>query len=174
MKSILVSTVLLLATMSLASAQGQKKTPLSPKAETSATLNGKTVSIQYSSPQMRNRKIFGELVPFGQVWRAGADNATSLHTDADLMIGPLVVPKGDYTIYVLPNQTEWSLIINKQTGQWGTEYHEEQDLGRVQMLLKDASNPIEGFKITLSGAGKKGMLQLEWANTIATVPVEAK
>ena len=80
---------------------------------------------------MRGRKIMGGLVPYGKVWRTGANPATTLITKANLKIGTLDVPAGTYTIYTLPNEDQWLLIVNKQTGQWGTVYHEDQDLGRT-------------------------------------------
>ena len=84
---------------------------------------------------MRDRKIFGGLVPYGQVWRTGANSATSLKTDVDLTIGGAPVPAGSYTLYTIPTETGWKLIINKQTGQWGTDYDEKQDLARVDMKV---------------------------------------
>ncbi len=169
MKHLLLTSTLILAAVGFASAQ-QKKAPLSPPAETSTTIAGRAVAIKYSSPQVRGRKIFGGLVPYGQVWRAGANSATSLHTDADLTIGTLSVPKGDYTLYVLPSEKEWTLIVNKQTGQWGTEYSEGQDLGRAKMTLKAAPSLVEGFKITLTDK----VLTMEWENAVATVAVKGK
>ena len=118
--------------------------------------------------------------PTWPVWRTGADDATALHTDADLNInGPggtnLDVPKGDYTIFTLVNVTPWQLIINKQTKQWGLTYKKEMDLGRVPMTIAKPSAPIETLKITLSAAGaNKGKLQIEWENVIASVPFTVK
>jgi hypothetical protein len=113
--------------------------------------------------------------PTYPAWRTGADDATALHTDADLMIGSLSVPKGDYTVYTLVNNMPWQLIINKQTKQWGTEYDAKQDVGRVAMTIVKPSAPIETFKITLSSAGgNKGKLQMEWENVIASVPFTVK
>lgn len=169
MKNLILTTTLILATVGLASAQ-QKKAPASPPAETSATIGGKAVSIKYSSPSVKGRKIFGGLVPYGQVWRAGANSATSLHTETDLMIGTVSVPKGDYTLYVLPTEKEWMLIVNKQTGQWGTEYSESNDLGRTKMAVKASPAPVESFKITLTD----NSLSMAWDNTVATVPVKSK
>lgn len=161
-----------LASLMLAQDPPQKKAPLSPAASTSVAIDGHTVSVKYAAPSMRSRKVFGGIVPYGQVWRAGANSATALHTDADLMIGKVMVPKGDYTLYVLPAADSWQLIINKQTGQWGTEYSEGQDLGRVKMTLTKAAAPVEVFKITLSAAGgKKATLQMEWEESVASVPV---
>jgi hypothetical protein len=154
--------------------------PQSPSAQASVTLGGKSITIKYSAPSVRGRQIFG---PGGQVskdptypaWRTGADDATALHTDADLMIGNLSVPKGDYTIYTLVNVSPWQLIINKQTKQWGTEYDAKQDLGCVPMNITKPSAPIEKCKITLSSAGgNKGKLQIEWENVIASVPFTVK
>lgn len=157
------------------SEQPARKQPLSPPAETSVTINGKTLAIKYSAPSMRGRKIFGGLVPYGQVWRAGANAATAFHTDADLDMEGLSIPKGDYTLYVLPEENQWRLIINKQTGQWGTVYNESMDLGRVKMTLSKAPAPVETYKITLSSTGgNKGKLQLEWENTIASVSFTVK
>jgi len=148
---------------------------VSPEAKTSVTIAGKQISIVYHAPQMHNRKIFGGLEPYGKVWRAGADEATALHTDADLQIKSLTVPKGNYTIYVWLDQKQWQLIINKQTGQWGLEYHKEQDLGRVPMDMSKPPAPIDVYKMTLSSAGgNNGKLQLEWENTIASVPIVVK
>ena len=114
----------------------QEKKPLSPPGEASVKFDdGKTVTIQYSRPSMRGRKIFGGLVPYDQVWRTGANAATSLKTDVDLTIGGANVPAGSYTLYTLPGMNSWKLIINKQTGQWGTEYSEGQDLARVDMKV---------------------------------------
>ena len=120
---------------------------------------------------MRGRKIFGGLVPYGQVWRAGANDATALTTEADLDMNGLKVPAGSYTLYVLPEANQWQLIVSKQTGQWGTEYNQERDLGRVKMTMSKASAPVETYKMTLSSAGgNKGKLTLEWENTAASVP----
>jgi hypothetical protein len=183
MKRALTTVLLIAATMALGLAQEQKKAekkgpPLSPPANTSVTINGKTIAIKYSAPSMRGRKIFngtGALQPDNTIWRAGANEATALHTDADLDIGGLAVPKGDYTLFVWLDPQQWKLAINKQTGQFGTEYHQEQDLGRVPMTMSKPPAPIETYKMTLSSAGgNKGKLQLEWENVIASVPLTVK
>jgi DUF2911 family protein len=154
--------------------------PKSPSAQASVTIAGKAITIKYSAPSLRGRQMFGEggqvsKDPTYPAWRTGADDATTLHTDADLVIGGLAVPKGDYTLYTLVNVSPWKLIINKQTGQWGTDYDVKQDLGRVAMTVTKPAAPIETFKITLSSAGgNKGKLQMEWENVIASVPVTVK
>jgi hypothetical protein len=174
MKSFLIGAVLSAMFVSVAPAQRP-----SPPAETSVTLDGKALSIKYSAPSVRGRKIFGEGGRISQdstypVWRAGANSATAFHTDADLDIGGLSVPKGDYTLFVLVNADPWQLIINKQTGQWGLSYKQDQDLGRVKMTMSKPPSLIETFKITLSGSGKDGKLQMEWENTVASVPIKVK
>ncbi len=158
----------------LAVAQGSK--PASPPGE--ATLkfdDGKTVSIQYSRPSMRGRKIFGELVPYGEVWRTGANAATSLKTDVALNIGGANVPAGSYTLYSLPGASGWKLIINKQTGQWGTEYRQSQDLARVDMKVSQSSSPREQFTISFDQTGgNSALLKLAWDTTVAGVDVKEK
>jgi len=169
MKHLLLTTTLILATVGLGFAQ-QKKAAASPAAEATAQFGGKAVVIKYNAPSVKGREIFGGLVPFGQVWRAGANSATSLQTETDLTIGTINVPKGNYTLYVIPAAKEWTLIVNKQTGQWGTDYSEAQDLGRTKMAVKASPAVIESFKISLTASA----LQLEWDKTIATVAVKAK
>ncbi len=167
--------LILLGSIAMLMMAQQKKAPASPPAETSVAIDGKTISVKYSAPSMKGRKIFGGLVPYGQVWRAGANSATALHTEADLMIGTLTVPAGDYTLYVWPAEKELTLIVNKQTGQWGTEYSEGRDLGRVKMTMSKAPAPVEVYKMTLSPTGgKKATLKLEWEETVASVPVTVK
>ena len=153
----------------------------SPAEQTSVTLGGKTISIRYSAPSVRGRKIFGpggllSNDPTYPAWRAGANSATSLHTDADLDIGGLTVPKGDYTIYAwVADPDNWQLIISKETGQWGLSYNAKMDLGRVKMTMSKPPSLIELYKMTLSSTGPKtGKLQLEWEHHIASVPITLK
>lgn len=152
----------------IAFGQGQV---LSPRMTTSVTIEGKKITVGYGAPSMRGRKVMGALVPYGEVWCAGANDATSLDTDADLEINGMKVPKGSYTLWTLPNANEWKLIVNKETGQWHTQYRERYDLGRVRMDLKNLPAPVERFKILLTGAGgNKGTLALQWETTEASVP----
>jgi Protein of unknown function (DUF2911) len=147
----------------------------SPPAETSVTIAGKAIRINYSAPSMRGRKIFGGLEPYGHVWRAGANSATALHTDASLDIGGLSVPKGDYTLFVYLDPKQWQLVVSKDTGEWGLDYNPSRDLGRVKMDMSKPPKPIETYKMTLSSlGGNKGKLQLAWENTIAEVAITVK
>src|SRR5580704_1818688 len=104
---------------------------LSPRDTARATIGKAHVLVDYGRPSKRGRVIFGSLVPYGQVWRTGANAATTFVIDKDLTIGAQTVPAGTYTLYTLPSASNWLLIINKQTGQWGTEYDQSQDLVRI-------------------------------------------
>lgn len=116
----------------------------------------------------------GDLVPFGKVWRTGANEATTLTTDRDLMIRSLHVPAGTYTLFTVPGEQDWTLIVNKQTGQWGTRYDESQDLGRVPMNVVSLDEPVESFLISIEPTDDgRGMLKLIWENTEANVPIMA-
>ncbi len=148
-----------------------KKLP-SPPATATANFGGQTVTIHYNTPHMRNREIFGALVPYNQIWRTGANPATTLMTPVSLHIGNLLVPAGTYTIYSLPTKDKWMLIINKQTGQWGTEYHQEQDLGRVEMKSHSVSTPQEVMSISFEDTKKESAeLHVRWANVDESVKV---
>jgi len=167
--------------LSLVIAAGVASAQPSQAARASIVIGGKTISVNYSAPAVRGRRIFG---PGGvvsrdasyPVWRAGADAATAFHTDADLVVGNLKVPKGDYSIYALvKDPNAWELIINKQTGQWGLTYNPALDLGRIPMTMSKPAAPIERLRYTLSDVGGgKATLRLEWENHIASVPIIVK
>ncbi len=144
----------------------------SPSAEASTTLANGKVTIEYNAPSARGRKVEGGLVPYDNWWRLGADNATTLTNSGDIMIGDLRVPKGAHTLYIQASENGWKLIVNKQTGQWGTVYKSSEDLGRVDMKTTKLASPVEKLKITLSGSGSSGMLTVEWGNTKAAVPIK--
>jgi hypothetical protein len=156
--------------------QAQATKPIaSPPAQTSQTVNGKTVSINYGAPSMRGRNIFGGLVPYDHWWRTGANAATTLKTEANLKIGGANVPAGTYTLYTIPSQTTWKLIINKQTGQWGTVYNQDHDLARVNMMKETLPSPQELMSITLDPfKGNQSALHVRWDTTDVSVPVVAQ
>ncbi|HZS49434.1 MAG TPA: DUF2911 domain-containing protein [Bryobacterales bacterium] len=143
---------------------------VSPHEQTSVTIDGKKITIEYGRPYMKGRKIFGGLVPLGEVWRAGADEATVLTTDADLTIGSLRVPKGSYALFVIPQANAWTLVVNKVAKQWGAfNYDQSKDLGRTPMKVTTSGSPIEQFTISLETAGpKRGVLKMAWERTVAT------
>jgi len=169
----LVLLTVLIASVSLLA---QQKPVLSPPGEASVKFDdGKTVIIKYSRPSMRGRKIYGELVPYGKVWRTGANSATSLTTDTALDIGGAAVPAGNYTLYTIPGEKAWQLIVNKQTGQWGTKYDEEQDLARIPMKVSQLPSALEEFTISLDKTGaRSATLKLDWELTGANVNITEK
>ncbi len=158
----------------------QQGPPKSPPATASASIAGKAITITYSSPRVRGRagQIFSKdgLIshdPTYPVWRAGANSATLLHTDAGLTLGDLSVPKGDYSLYVdISDADHWVLVVNKQTGQWGTVYDKAQDLGRVNLTMSKPAAPVENLMYTLTDlGGTNGKLTLEWENYSASVKI---
>ena len=159
----------------VAGAQQDKSKRPSPPGTAEVTLKGKKVRIDYSRPFMKGRKIMGELVPYGKVWRTGANEATTLTTEADLNIGGTNVPAGTYTLFTLPSEGTWKLIINRQTGQSGLDYDEKQDLARVDMSKSQTKQPVEQFTISFDTKGDNSAdLVLEWENTRLTVPVKVQ
>lgn len=154
-------------------AQEQKK-PLSPPGTAEFSFDdGSKITVQYSRPSIRGRKIMGGLVPYGEVWRTGANAATSFVTTADLMIDTTKVPAGSYTLYTLPSAEGWKLIINKQTGQWGTEYDQSQDLARIDMNKSELKQPLEQFTIHFEPAkGGTTKMLLDWENTSVGVSIK--
>src|ERR1700737_3595409 len=145
-------------------AQQDKSSRPSPPAKAECKLpNGKTVTVDYSSPRAKGRKIFGGLVPYGQGWRAGANEATTFVTASDINVGGKTVPAGKYTIFTIPGEDKWTLIISKKTGEWGTAYPGgENDLARIDMKVSKTSAPVENFTIALDPASNGGVLKMDW------------
>jgi hypothetical protein len=146
--------------------------PPSPRDTSEMTVAGERILVDYGRPSMRGRTIMGGLVPYGQVWRTGANEATTLVTPVGLRIGETTVPAGTYTLYTLPGESTWQLIINKQTGQWGTVYDQAQDLARIPMTVERTPAPVEQFTISLTPGSPTASLVMEWENTRAYVPVQ--
>ena len=167
--------VAIMTVVSIAVVRAQEGQKPSPPAQIKVELGGKSVTIDYCRPSMRGRKIMGGLVPYGEVWRTGANDATSLKTAVDLEIGGVSVPAGSYTLYSMPSANAWKLIINKQTGQWGTEYDQSQDLARVDMTKTTLGAPVERFTMEfLKKSADSADLILEWETTKLSVPVRVK
>jgi Protein of unknown function (DUF2911) len=139
----------------------------SPPATATVTVGGGTIDIHYNTPHLRGRHVGGpEIVPYGQVWRTGANPATTLITSVPLKFGDLLVPAGTHTIYTWPTATEWKLIINNETGQWGTEYKPEMDLGRVVMKAKPMSAAQEVMSITFENkTANSTEMHVRWDTT---------
>jgi len=157
----------------LGSAQMDKASRPSPAAKANCALaEGKTITVDYSSPRAKGRKIFGGLVPYGEVWRAGANEATTFVTTDDLMIGGTHVPAGSYTLFVIPDKAKWTLIISKKTGEWGIPYPgADSDLARVDMKASALPSAVENFTITFGKAQKGCPLIMEWETTRASVDI---
>ncbi len=147
---------------------------LSPRDTARATVGGAEVWVDYGRPQKRGREIFGNVVQWNSVWRTGANSATQFNTAADLVIGGAAVPAGKYTLWTLPTPSGWKLIINKQTGQWGTEYHAEQDLVRVDTKVESLAAPVEELVIRFEPAAAGTTLTISWDKTKVSVPVAKK
>ena len=146
----------------------------SPPANVATTVAGKKITIDYYAPSMHGRKIMGGLVPFGEVWCTGANWATKITSEAPLEMGTLKLPAGSYSIWTIPDPKQWTLIINKQTGQFHKDYDSSTDFGRTKMELKTLSSPVETFKIDVRDeGGNKGTLALDWETTEAYIPFTA-
>jgi len=182
MKKFAILTASLFAIAALASAQmgmshDKSKRPSPPASAACKLSDGKTIKVDYSSPRAKGRKIFGEasekaLVPYGQVWRTGANEATAFVTDTNLTVGGKAVPAGSYTIFTIPKADAWTLVISKKTGEWGTDYPgEKEDLVRVPMSVSKTSAPVENFTIAFDEASGKCTLRMEWENTRASVEI---
>ena len=167
-KSLVLFALLLLGAIALpASGLAQE----SPPATASCTFaGGKTIKVNYSSPRMRGRKIFGGLVPYGEVWRAGANEATTIVANTNLVVGRKEVPAGSYTIFTIPNRDKWTLIVSKQTGEWGIPYPGEQyDFARVDMQLAKLPSPVQNFTISFDNAGGRCAMRMDWETTRASI-----
>ena len=180
-----ISRTLLALSLSLVVALpaiAQEKKRVSPHETVTADIDGSTVTIVYGRPYSKDpksgatRKIWGELVPFGKVWRTGADEATLLTTTQPLDIGGTTVPAGTYSLFTQPEESGAAkLIVNKQTGQWGTKYDEKQDLARIEMKKDSADKPVDQFTIALEkNPAGGGTLKLTWENTQYSVALKAK
>jgi hypothetical protein len=182
MKKFVLIAASLFAVASLASpqmgmAQDKSKRPSPPANAECKFSDGKTIKVDYSSPRTKGRKIFGDksekaLVPFGEIWRTGANDATTFVTDANVTVGGKAVPAGSYTIFTVPKADAWWLVISKKTGEWGTDYPgEKEDLVRVPMSVSKTSAPVENFLIAFDDAGGKCTLRMEWEGTRASVEI---
>ena len=171
--AILAVSAILLTTTAFAQMGGGRPSP--PASATCDLGGGKTIKTDYSSPRMKGRKIYGDLVPFGQVWRTGANDATTFVPSADVVVGGTTVPAGSYTLFTVPDASGWKLIINKKTGEWGIPYkYESDELGRVDMSVSKVPSPVENFTIAYDKSAGGCTLRMEWEATRASVQIMAK
>ena len=174
----MVLTLLVLTLMisvSPLAAQDKAKRPSPPAQAQCKFSDGKTVTVDYSSPRVKGRKIFGGLVPYNEVWRAGANEATTFVTNTNLNVGGKDVPAGSYTIFAVPSPDKWTLVVSKKTGEWGVPYPGEgDDYTRTDMTASKTSAPVENFTIAFDQSGSKCTMRMEWENTRASVEVSEK
>jgi len=172
--SSVVGAALLLTSVAFAQMGGGARP--SPAASATCDLGaGKTVKTDYSSPRVKGRKIYGELVPFGEVWRTGANEATTFVANADVAVGGKTVPAGSYTIFTVPSADKWTLIINKKTGEWGIPYkYESDELARVDMKVSKLPSQVENFTISYDKSAGGCTMRIDWERTRALVDVSAK
>ncbi|GGG15091.1 DUF2911 domain-containing protein [Pontibacter amylolyticus] len=161
-------TILVLAPLLTMAQNGNRNNRPSPPATASGKIGDALVTIEYSSPAVKNRRIWGELVPYGKVWRAGANEATTIEFSQDVQIEGRHLAKGKYSLYTIPNENSWTVIFNKATGQWGTEYDERQDALRVTVKPRRAAKMHERLAYVV---GKNGIL-MRWENL--ELPVKIK
>ena len=147
---------------------------LSPRDTVRATVGGASLTVDYSRPAVRGREIFGNVVPWNQVWRTGANAATIFTTSADLDRGGTTIPAGSYSLWTIPSPSGWMLIINKNTGQWGTEYDVKYDLVRLDMQVQALAQPVEQFTIAIEPQGAGGVLKMAWEKTQVSLPFTKK
>ena len=173
--ALLMFATLTVLSASLFAQQDKSKRPSPPASAQCKFADGKTITVDYSSPRANGRKIFGGLVPYGQVWRTGANEATTFVTAANLSTGGKDIPAGSYTMFTVPGADKWTLIISKKTGEWGTDYPgEANDLARVDMTVSKTAAPVENFTISFHEMGSGCHMYLDWENTRATVEISEK
>ena len=160
------------------STAGRSVGALSGRARPSSVVGGATIGLDHGTPSKRGRTIWGALVPFGAVWRTGANEATHFETDRDLVFGTgsdtLAVPAGRYTLFSVPERDGGWLIINRETGQAGTAYDSTKDLGRVRLVARSLSAPVETFTIKAETEGDANILRLQWDNAERVVPFRVR
>jgi hypothetical protein len=141
----------------------------SPHVRASWTIDGANISIDYGRPALKGRTVGKDVAPAGQIWRTGADEATTLKVDKMLMFGSVHLAAGTYTLYTLPGEKAWQLVINKQTGQWGTVYDQAQDVARIPMTVGKAPAAAEALTISIDDTPAGATLHIDWGTTRASV-----
>ncbi len=148
---------------------------LSPPDTVRSIVGTTKIEVAYSRPSKRGRVIFGsDVVPWNKVWRTGANAATQFTTSSDLVIGDKVVPAGKYTLWTLPTPTGAKLIINSQTGQWGTDYDASKDFARLDLTTRTLPTPVDQFTIAVAPQGSGGVMRFLWDTTEYSIPFTIK
>ncbi len=148
-----------------------------PRDTAKMDLNGKTVSVEYGRPSLKGRtaeQMFDQL-PAGEVWRLGADQSTTFSTPIDLKVGDVAVPKGEYSLWARKEADKsWTLVFNKQHGQWGTDHDPTQDLYAVPLKQAKAANSQEALLLKLAKEGNGGVFTIHWGDLQLTADLQAK
>ena len=166
-----VVLVLVVAVLVVRGQEDKSKRPSPPATAKCELAGGKSVTIDYSSPRKKGRAIFTDVVKYGEIWRTGANEATTFVTTSDVMVGGTHVPAGSYTIFTVPNKDKWKLVISKKTDEWGTDYPgEKEDLARVDMKV-GTGTATENFTISFDKGAKGCTLKLAWDTTVASVEI---
>ncbi|HLU88764.1 MAG TPA: DUF2911 domain-containing protein [Cyclobacteriaceae bacterium] len=140
----------------------------SPAKTAEGTVNDAKITINYSSPAVKGRTIWGDLVEYGKVWRAGANEATTFETSKDIRIEGKTLPAGKYSFYIIPNDKEGTFIFNSQTGQWGTQYDEGKDVIRIPVQFEEINPSEERLTYNVTPTG----FEIRWADRMAKVKIE--
>lgn len=156
----------------LVDAQETLKLRPSPLAISSVRYKDHYLKITYSQPQKRKRKIFGELVPFGQVWRTGANEATEITTTRDILIDSTLLKAGTYSLFTIPERDKWTIIINSDVGLWGAyNYNPQKDLWRFDVPVQSSDETYEPFTIILDHRNELADLLIVWDDTKVSIPI---
>ena len=170
-KTLVLSASVLLAFVCASGVRGASAQAgrLSPHESVATVIDGADVSITYGRPSMRGRAVMGQLVPYGRVWCPGADEATTLKSSKALRIGPLVLAAGSYTLWILPTANDWSLIINRETDIFHTQYSPRYDLGSVMMTKRTVTPPVEQLTFGIEKGETGGTIAMTWETTSVSV-----
>lgn len=156
-------------------AKGGGVRQLSVRDTAHATVGGAAFTVDYGRPLARGRVLLGNVIPYDRVWRTGANAATQFTTSAPIILAGMPVPAGRYTLWTIPRASGVELVVNRQTGQWGTGYDPSHDLGRALMKSGTVSAPVEQFTISIDSAGPgRGALGMAWGPFRWTAPIEVR
>lgn len=175
MKKFAIAVLFVFALCLISSAEDKSKRPSPPAQAQCKFSDGKSITVDYSSPRLKGRKVGGEVAPYGQVWRTGANEATTFVTTAGLSADGRDIPAGNYTLFTLPEENKWTLIVNKKTGEWGVPYkYESDELARIPMSVSKASAAVENFTISFDQGGSACTIKLSWGETQSSVQFSEK
>lgn len=166
----LLCTILLLAAAGTTIAQEKRESPLSV---TASRYKDTYIKIVYSQPQKKGREIFGKLVPYGEVWRTGANETTEITITTDINIGGQALKAGTYSIFTIPNPDSWTIIFNADLGMWGSyNYNPKRDVIRINVSPTSLTEVAEAFTIAITPMNEKADMVFQWDKTKVTIPIQ--